>query len=67
MEIARGLDVAKQQSAFVQHGSRSIDNQVDLGSVPNSPWSKNTPDAVVDSTGRISTPTDRAVIEEFIR
>lgn len=56
-----------QQAVFVQHGFRPMNANVDLNSVPNSPWSKNIPGAMTDPTGRVSAPPDRSVVEEVIR
>ncbi len=56
-----------QQAVFVQHGFRPMNTNVDLNSVPNSPWNKNIPGAMTEPTGNVSPPPDRSVIEEVIR
>ncbi|ESA34406.1 abc transporter substrate-binding protein [Leptolyngbya sp. Heron Island J] len=57
----------EQQAVFVQHGFRPMNAQVDINSVPNSPWSQNIPGAMTEPTGRVNTPPNRSVVEEVIR
>ena len=57
----------EQQAVFVQHGFRPINAQVDINSVPNSPWSKNIPGVMAKPTGQVGVPPDRSVVEEVIR
>ncbi|MEL6334535.1 MAG: substrate-binding domain-containing protein, partial [Cyanobacteria bacterium J06626_26] len=66
-EFINFLTAPDQQAVFVQHGFRPMNAQVDLTSVPNSPWSKNIPGAMTDPSGRVSSPPDRAVVEEVVR
>ncbi|MEO0394813.1 MAG: substrate-binding domain-containing protein [Cyanobacteria bacterium P01_A01_bin.137] len=66
-EFINFLTAPEQQAVFVQHGFRPMNGQVDLTSVPNSPWSKNIPGAMTDPSGRVSTPPDRTVVEEVVR
>lgn len=61
------LAAPEQQAVFVQHGFRPMNTDVDLNSVPNSPWSKNIPGATTTPTGNVSPPPDRSVVEEVIR
>ncbi|MEM9806646.1 MAG: substrate-binding domain-containing protein [Cyanobacteria bacterium P01_D01_bin.56] len=56
-----------QQAVFVQHGFRPMNTNVDLNSVPNSPWSKNIPGAATNPPGKVGSPPDRSVVEEVIR
>ncbi|MEM7062760.1 MAG: substrate-binding domain-containing protein [Cyanobacteria bacterium P01_B01_bin.77] len=66
-ELISFLTDPAQQAVFVQHGFRSMNTKVDLGTVPNSPWSKNIPGAMTDPAGQVSSPPDRSVVEEVVR
>ena len=57
----------EQQAVFVQHGFRPMNAQVDINSVPNSPWSKNIPGAMAAPTGKVTALPDRSVVEEVVR
>ncbi|MEO0432784.1 MAG: extracellular solute-binding protein [Cyanobacteria bacterium J06656_5] len=67
-EFINFLTAPEQQAVFVQHGFRPTNAQVDdLTSVPNSPWSKNIPGAMTNPSGQVSSPPDRAIVEEVVR
>ncbi|MEM6251359.1 MAG: substrate-binding domain-containing protein [Cyanobacteria bacterium P01_D01_bin.156] len=61
------LMAPEQQAVFVQHGFRPMNANVDLNSVPNSPWSRNIPGATTIPTGKVVSPPDRSVVEEVVR
>ena len=61
------LTAPEQQTIFVQYGFRPMNAQVDLTSVPNSPWNKNIPGATTDLTVKVTAPPDRSVIEDVVR
>lgn len=60
------LAAPEQQAAFVQFGFRPAVGNVDLKSVPNSPWSQNIPGVEVNPTGTV-TPTPKTPILEEIK
>ena len=70
-KAARGfidfLMAPEQQAVFVQHGFRPMNANVDLTSVPNSPWGKNIPGAMATPSGQVSSPPERSVVEEVVR
>ena len=66
-EFINFLTAPEQQAVFVQHGFRPVNATVDLTSVPNSPWAKNIPGAMVEPVGQVSSPPARTVVEEVVR
>lgn len=60
------LSQPEQQSVFVQYGFRPVDSSINLGTVPNSPWSQNIPGANVNPLS-ITPPPNRATLTEIIR
>ncbi|MBD2449092.1 substrate-binding domain-containing protein [Nostoc sp. FACHB-152] len=48
----------EQQAIFVQYGFRPVNNNVDLKTVPNSPWSQNIPGAEIQPSVKILPPPD---------
>ena len=58
------LTQAEQQKVFVQYGFRPTNNNINLRSVPNSPWSQNIPGAQVNpSTKTLPAPNKQAIGE----
>lgn len=66
-EFVNFLTAPEQQAVFVQYGFRPMDATVDLNSVPNSPWTKNIPGAMVEPAGQVNALPDRTVVEEVVR
>ncbi len=56
-----------QQAVFVQYGFRAINTNIDLQSVPNSPWQGTIPGTQVKPTGRVIQPADLQTTEEIKR
>ncbi len=53
-----------QQAVFVQHGFRAANPEVDLNTIPNSPWNQGIPGAEVDpSSQRIPLPSQEITAE----
>ncbi|BAY14973.1 hypothetical protein NIES21_07590 [Anabaenopsis circularis NIES-21] len=61
------LTQPEQQAVFVQYGFRPVNNNVDLKTVPNSPWSQNIPGAEVKPSVKILPPPDIQTITEIQR
>ncbi|BBD60869.1 hypothetical protein NIES2109_36690 [Nostoc sp. HK-01] len=61
------LTQPEQQAVFVQYGFRPVNNNVDLKTVPNSPWSQNIPGAEVKPNVKILPPPDIQTITEIQR
>jgi ABC-type molybdate transport system substrate-binding protein len=62
------LTQTEQQMVFIQHGFRpATSNNIDLQSVPNSPWSQNIPGAEVNPPGTIQSPPNSQTAAEVIR
>ncbi|MBE9205779.1 substrate-binding domain-containing protein [Nostoc sp. LEGE 06077] len=61
------LTQPEQQAVFVQYGFRPVNNNVDLKTVPNSPWSQNIPGAEVKPSVKILPPPDSKTITEIQR
>jgi ABC-type molybdate transport system substrate-binding protein len=57
----------EQQTVFVQFGFRPMNPDVDLQSVPDSPWSQGIPGAEVTPSGQVANPPDRQTVNELIR
>ena len=57
----------KQQEIFVQYGFRPIISNVDLESVPNSPWVQNIPGAMPKLTVKVEQPPSSQDIVEIQR
>jgi len=56
----------EQQTVFVQFGFRPMSSDVDLQSVPNSPWSQGIPGAEVTPSSQVINPPDRQTVNELI-
>ncbi len=56
-----------QQTVFVQHGFRPVTNDVDLKTVPDSPWSQNIPGVETNPAGQLMPPPNRQVLAEINR
>ncbi|AFY43866.1 extracellular solute-binding protein [Nostoc sp. PCC 7107] len=61
------LTQPEQQAVFIQYGFRPVNNNVDLKTVPNSPWSQNIPGAEVNPSVKILPPPDIQIITEIQR
>ena len=61
------LSAPEQQAIFVQYGFRSVDPNLDLSSVPNSPWSLGIPGVEILPSGQTAVPPEREFITEVIR
>lgn len=57
----------EQQAIFVQHGFRPVSSDIDLQSVPNSPWSQNIPGVEYQPNIQTTPPPDRELVTEVIR
>jgi len=57
----------QQQAVFAQYGFRSIDNNFDLKSVPNSPWNQNIPGVSTTIPSQVIPQPDRQILTEIIR
>ncbi|MEL6165876.1 MAG: substrate-binding domain-containing protein, partial [Cyanobacteria bacterium J06628_3] len=58
------LTQPEQQKVFVQYGFRPTNNNVDLKSVPNSPWNQNIPGSQINpSTKTLPAPNQKAIGE----
>lgn len=57
----------EQQTVFVQFGFRPMNADVDLQSVPDSPWNEGIPGAEVAPSGQVANPPDRQTVNELIR
>lgn len=57
----------EQQAVFVEYGFRSVSSDIDLRSVPNSPWAKNIPGAEVTPPVQTLPVPNRQVINEIQR
>lgn len=61
------LTVPQQQSVFVQYGFRPVDKNLDVKSVPNSPWASNIPGVEVTPPGQIIQPPSAQTLAEIQR
>lgn len=61
------LTQPEQQAVFVQYGFRPVNNNVDLKTVPNSPWSQNIPGAEIKPSVKILPPPDNKTTTEIQR
>ncbi len=66
-QFIRFLQQPPQQAVFTQYGFRSVDNNLDLRSVPNSPWSQNIPGVAVTIPVQVLPQPDRQILTEIIR
>ena len=58
------LTQPEQQKVFVQNGFRSTNNNIDLKSVPNSPWSQNIPGSQVNPSAKtLPAPSQKGIGE----
>ncbi len=48
------------EAVFIQYGFRPVNNNIDLTTVPNSPWSKNIPGVQAKPTQKILPPPDNS-------
>lgn len=58
---------SEQQAIFVQHGFRAANPEVDLTTVPNSPWSQEIPGAETDPTAQMISLPSQAITAEIKR
>ncbi|MBD2495345.1 substrate-binding domain-containing protein [Nostoc sp. FACHB-280] len=61
------LTQPEQQAVFVRYGFRPVNNNIDLKTVPNSPWSQNIPGAEIKPSVKILPPPDSKTITEIQR
>ncbi len=61
------LTMPQQQAVFVQYGFRPIDKNLDLKSVPNSPWASNIPGIEIEPPGEILPPPSSQTLAEIQR
>ncbi len=61
------LAMPQQQAVFVQYGFRPIDKNLDLKSVPNSPWASNIPGIEIEPPGEILPPPSSQTLAEIQR
>ena len=57
----------KQQEVFAQYGFRPVISNLDLSSVPSSPWSQNIPGAMLNPSVKIKQPPNSQRIAEIQR
>ncbi len=61
------LTQPEQQAVFVQFGFRPVVSNVDVQSVPGSPWSQNIPGAEANPAGQVLPTPNTSVLEEVKR
>jgi ABC-type molybdate transport system substrate-binding protein len=61
------LTQPEQQSVFVQYGFRPVLDNIDLLSVPNSPWIQNIPGVQVNPAGQVIPTPNTQTLEEIKR
>jgi len=61
------LTQPEQQAVFVQYGFRPVNNNVDLKTIPHSPWSQNIPGAEVKPSVQTLPPPNPATLKEIQR
>ncbi len=66
-EFIKFLRESPQQAVFAQYGFRSIDNNFDLKSVPNSPWNQNIPGVSTTIPSQVTPQPKREILTEIIR
>ena len=57
----------EQQAVLVEYGFRSLNSDIDLTSIPNSPWAKNIPGAEVNPPVQTLPVPNRQAIDEIQR
>ncbi len=65
--LLKFLTQPEQQRVFVQFGFRPTAGNIDLKSVPNSPWSQNIPGVEVNPRSQASSTPDGQVLNEVVR
>ncbi|OLP18871.1 ABC transporter substrate-binding protein [Leptolyngbya sp. 'hensonii'] len=61
------LTQPEQQAVFVQYGFRPVVGNIDLKSVPNSPWNQNVPGAQMAPPGQVAQTPNTQTLEEIKR
>ena len=61
------LIAPEQQAIFVQHGFRPTNSNVDVQSIPNSPWGKGIPGVEIQPSVQTTLPPDRELVTEVVR
>jgi ABC-type molybdate transport system substrate-binding protein len=61
------LTQPEQLAVFIQYGFRPVNNNIDLTTVPNSPWSKNIPGVQAKPTQKIIPPPDNSILADIQR
>lgn len=66
-EFVDFMKESPQQAVFVRYGFRSIDNNFDLKSVPNTPWNQNIPGVSPRIPTQVAPQPNREILTEIIR
>ncbi|WP_242072055.1 extracellular solute-binding protein [Nostoc sp. FACHB-110] len=61
------LTQPEQQAVFIKYGFRPVNSNVDLKTVPNSPWNQNIPGVEIQPSVKILPPPDSKTITEIQR
>ncbi|MGK7943398.1 MAG: substrate-binding domain-containing protein [Microcystaceae cyanobacterium] len=56
-----------QQEVLIQYGFRPVVNDLDLASVPNSPWGQNIPGSQINPPSQLESPPSPQTIGEILR
>lgn len=64
-EFLNFLTAPEQQAVFIQFGFRPAHEDIDLATVPNSPWSQNIPGAELAPPGQTFPTPDNQTLEEI--
>ncbi len=67
MEFVAFLRQSSQQEVFVRYGFRPVVSDINLQSVPNSPWNQNLPGVQVNPSVQFSQPLDAQLRREIQR